>query len=186
MIITRSISHDNIAEICAIFIKDLQLIFVYNIEFNKNLLEMIKEDKEDEVIYKEAKLSIIGSILRVLRYCHHNKLILRQFSPEHIIIKPDYTPVLFNLSSAVFEDEIRIEITKLFNGFVAPEIIKEKAISVKVDIFTFGVIAFILFSYKFPYYCENRKNILSRMMQGRVRFNRDLEAVDEKSKDDVF
>lgn len=182
MIITRSISHDNIAEIGGIFIKGNQLVFIYNIEFNKNLLQMVKEDRGETAIHEEAKLSIAGSILRILRYCHHNKLMLRQFTPEHIIMKNGYTPVLFNLSSAVFEDEIGIELTKIFNGFVAPEIIKEDAMCVKVDIFTFGVIAFILFSKKFPYFCKDRKQILRLMMKDEVNFDAALLNVDEKSK----
>lgn len=97
----------------------------------------------------EAKaLTIILQILEALNYMHSKKIMHRDIKPENIIFKGTQDNIdigIVDLGFASFEDDYR----KLFvrcgtPGYVAPEILNDKEYDCKVDIFSVGVIFYMM------------------------------------------
>lgn len=93
-------------------------------------------------------LSIIYQIIESLNYMHSKKIIHRDIKPENIIFKGTQENIdiaLVDLGFATFEEDYK----KLFvrcgtPGFVAPEVLNDKEYNCKADIFSAGIIFYIM------------------------------------------
>ena len=121
----------------AIFIEGENLTFVYDVEAKDNLLQVLRLS---EPMTKAEQVKVLSTYAGILRYCHKNKVLMRQVSPSHFVLDNSGHPTLYDLSNAVFMDEIRQEMPKLYTGFVAPEILSNDQVSSKADMYTFGVL----------------------------------------------
>lgn len=96
----------------------------------------------------EAKtLTIILQILQGLENMHKNKIIHRDLKPENIIFKSSsqIDIGIVDLGFATYEEDY----DKLFKrcgtpGYVAPEILNDKPYNCKVDIYSCGIIFYIM------------------------------------------
>lgn len=89
----------------------------------------------------------------------------RDIKPENILIKDE---VFFDLKLADFGlSEIMGKKENLFTrcgtpGYVAPEVLEDKKYDFKCDVFSCGVILYILLTGCSPFYGKNYQEILSR------------------------
>lgn len=97
-------------------------------------------------------LTIILQILEGLFYMHSKRIIHRDLKPENIIFRgtqENIDIVIVDLGFATFEEDYK----KLFvrcgtPGYVAPEVLNDKDYNCKADIFSAGVIFYIMCSNK--------------------------------------
>ena len=97
----------------------------------------------------EAKaLTILLQIVEALSYMHSKAIIHRDLKPENIIFKGTQESIdiaIVDLGFATFEEDYR----KLFvrcgtPGYVAPEVLNDKNYNCKADVFSAGIIFYIM------------------------------------------
>ena len=98
----------------------------------------------------------------------------RDIKPENLLLKDEMS---FDLKLADFGlSEIIGKKENLFTrcgtpGYVAPEVLEDKKYDCKCDIFSAGVILYILLTGCSPFFGKNYQEILSRNRKGEVSYN---------------
>jgi len=102
---------------------------------------------------------------------HSKNIIHRDLKPENIIFKSsDYIDVgIVDLGFATLEKDY----DKLFKrcgtpGYVAPEILNDKPYNCKADIFSLGIIFYMLLNGKVPFYGKSYREIVYKNMKGDI------------------
>ena len=168
--ILRKTDHPNI----------LKLLSFYSNELSYNIITELCSEGElfDEInkngIFNEKKASyIIYQILSGINYCHKMNIIHRDIKPENIFIikREDYdNDLLFikigDFGTAKWFEENKIE-RKIVGSsyYIAPEVL-EKKYNEKCDLWSIGVIMYILLSGKLPFNGDNDIEICKRILNG--------------------
>jgi len=127
---------------------------------------------------EQKALAITMQILEGLAYMHERNIIHRDLKPENIIFKAanDIDLGIVDLGFATYEEDYR----KLFvrcgtPGYVAPEILNDKDYSCKVDVYSAGIILYIILTGRIPFNGSSYKQIVYKNMRGVINF--DFEAM---------
>jgi len=131
---------------------------------------IIKKGSQPE----QKALTITMQILEGLAYMHKMRIIHRDLKPENIIFKhsTDIDLAVVDLGFATHEDDYK----KLFvrcgtPGYVAPEILNDKPYNCKVDVYSAGIIFYIILTGKIPFNGNSYKQIVYKNMKGLINFD---------------
>jgi tetratricopeptide (TPR) repeat protein len=95
----------------------------------------------------DAKIDLLVQLLRALAYIHRRNVIHRDLKPTNILMGAEQLKVVdFGIAWAEFTAAIAGTI-----GYMSPEVLLGGSPSVASDLFSVGVIAYQLFSGRFPY-----------------------------------
>ena len=116
---------------------------------------------------------IMYQILSAINYCHKMKIIHRDLKPENILIKQDENGFYrvkicdFGTSQTFKIGDIQ---SKLVGSayYIAPEVIEKKYNS-KCDMWSCGVIMFVLLTRKAPFGGKNEKSIMENVKIGKYK-----------------
>lgn len=136
---------------------------------------------------KEAR-DLIKVCLETLAYLAENGVVHRDIKPENILLFSNNTDTDIKFAdfgfakfvSDLHEDEPICGTP----GYVAPEILKSKPYGCEVDIWSMGVICYILFVGYPPFYDDDQNKLFRKIKDGRFRFHEEywknisLEAMD--------
>jgi len=137
----------------------------------------------DKIVHKktfhesEARV-VIKKVLEVLQFCHSKGVVHRDLKPENILLAtPDENAPIkiadFGLSKIYDPDVQKEQSLKTMcgtPGYVAPEILKKRGYSVGVDIWSTGIILYILLCGFPPFYEDNRDKLFRKIMKGDYSF----------------
>lgn len=137
----------------------------------------------DKIVHKktfhesEARV-VIRKVLEVLKFCHEKGVVHRDLKPENILLAtPDENAPIkiadFGLSKIYDPDTQKDQSLKTMcgtPGYVAPEILKKRGYSVGVDIWSTGIILYILLCGFPPFYEDNRDKLFRKIMKGDYSF----------------
>lgn len=137
----------------------------------------------DKIVHKktfhesEARV-VIKKVLEVLQFCHSKGVVHRDLKPENILLAtPDENAPIkiadFGLSKIYDPDIQKEQSLKTMcgtPGYVAPEILKKRGYSVGVDIWSTGIILYILLCGFPPFYEDNRDKLFRKIMKGDYSF----------------
>eukprot|EP00111_Clytia_hemisphaerica_P023351 TCONS_00068747-protein len=138
--------------------------------------------------FNENGMKIIAKqLLEALKFCHSNRIIHRDVCPENIlwfnvptVKRPDVTPVLklidFNLSRKVPEDSTFLRADALGNpSYMAPECLSDEPIATfSGDIWSVGVLMFLLQSGYPPFFNDNYNHLLKNIQEANFVFPQHL------------
>lgn len=138
------------------------------------LFERIKENKK----FKEDKArEILNSIISAIEFCHAENIVHRDLKPENIMyrINDEGEDELVIID---FGDAKKVDDTENYNDFVGtafylpPEIVRNRKgwELKKSDMWSIGVIAYVLVTGRPPYYGTNHRDILKKILSTDLKF----------------
>eukprot|EP01017_Pseudomicrothorax_dubius_P024943 TRINITY_DN2657_c0_g1_i5.p1 TRINITY_DN2657_c0_g1~~TRINITY_DN2657_c0_g1_i5.p1 ORF type:complete len:420 (-),score=74.47 TRINITY_DN2657_c0_g1_i5:597-1856(-) len=167
----------------------IRLYEVYETDNHINLvLELLKGGELFEKIIekgfytdKDAKV-LMYKMLDALNYMHTKGIMHRDIKPENLILSSSENDVDIKIADFGLATYVDLE-EQLFKrcgtpGYVAPEVLADQLYQQKVDVYSAGVILYILLTGCSPFYGESYNTILIKNKKGEVSF--DFEGFDHK------
>ena len=167
--ILKQIDHPNIIKIFEFYnSKDAFYIITEYCE-GGDLFKLISQKK----IFTEIQCAyIMYQVLSAIKYCHKMKIMHRDLKPENILIykhnkeKDFYDVKICDFGTSIFFKKGEWQSKSCGSVYyVAPEVLKKKYNS-KCDLWSCGVIMFMLLTNKTPFGGRTNKEILTNVSQG--------------------
>ena len=116
---------------------------------------------------------VINDIANAVHYLHGMKIVHRDIKPENFLIFPlpngEHVVKLCDFGLAV---DARQTITEVCGSpsYVAPEVLRMENYGLPVDIWSCGVVFYILLCHFPPFYAENTRKLFQKIMKGNFDF----------------
>ncbi|XP_062023779.1 probable serine/threonine-protein kinase PBL3 [Rosa rugosa] len=143
--------HKNIVMLLGYCCKENQNILVYEYICNKSL-EWHLFDEKAEVLEWHRRHAIALGTAKGLRFLHEEcrggPIIHRDMRPSNILLTHDYVPMLGDFGLAKWKTNDDLESTRILGtlGYLAPEYAENGIVSVRTDVYAFGMILLQLIS----------------------------------------
>ena len=183
--------HPNILKLLSVYYNELYINIITELCSEGELYNEI--DKNG--IFNEKKASyVIYQILSAINYCHKMNIIHRDLKPENIFIvkREDYdNDLLFikigDFGTAKWFEENKIERNVVGSCYyIAPEVL-EKKYNEKCDLWSIGVIMYILLSGKPPFNGVNDEEIYKKILNGSYDLkNEPWDKISNEAKDLIY
>ena len=162
--ILKRMRHPNIVKMRDFFEEPMTYIIVMEyIEGGELFDRIVKKEFYNE---KEAR-DCVYIILSAVKYIHDRDVVHRDLKPENLLLKSDaddYNIKLADFGLAVDSTGETLTTDFAFSGYTAPEIISRRPYGKPADMWSVGVITYILLGGYPPFHHENKRE-LSRLIQ---------------------
>lgn len=146
------VQHRNVVNLLGYCAHGVEKLLVYEYVTNESLDKLLfKSDRRQELDWKR-RFDIICGVARGLLYLHedsHNCIIHRDIKASNILLDDKWVPKIadFGMARLYPEDQTHVN-TRVAgtNGYMAPEYVMHGHLSVKADVFSFGVLVLELIS----------------------------------------
>jgi calcium/calmodulin-dependent protein kinase I len=139
--------------------------------------------------YSEADArQVVQTLAECLKYLHDRKIVHRDLKPENILLSAALDDAkslkLADFGFARVVDEHGRRTACGTPGYLAPEILLGQTYGVSVDVWSLGVIIYILLCGYPPFYNNNQQLLFKSIRNGQFEFNKQYWAnVSEEAKD---
>ena len=182
--IVKSLDHPNIMKVYEFFQKDDYLYIISELLSGGELLQKINENNQ---LSEDVSAFIMKQIFSAVDFCHQKGITHRDLKPENILIesKEEANKEFFTIKIIDFGTSGQLKKGELLNEnvgtplYIAPEIINNKKYNEKCDLWSCGVIMYMILSGQPPFKGENEEEIYQAIKNG--KFNFDDEKWDEIS-----
>eukprot|EP00303_Exanthemachrysis_gayraliae_P008394 CAMPEP_0205999402 /NCGR_PEP_ID=MMETSP1464-20131121/829_1 /ASSEMBLY_ACC=CAM_ASM_001124 /TAXON_ID=119497 /ORGANISM="Exanthemachrysis gayraliae, Strain RCC1523" /LENGTH=375 /DNA_ID=CAMNT_0053372601 /DNA_START=16 /DNA_END=1143 /DNA_ORIENTATION=- len=126
--------------------------------------------------YTEAEAaSVVGQIARALHYMHDHGVTHRDLKPENVLLKDSsQNPVVkvsdFGLASVIDSNHDVMKTAVGTPAYVAPEVLKAEGYGPEVDLWSLGVVLYVLISGYHPFMDENYVGLYSKISAGEYEY----------------
>ena len=182
--ILKTLDHPNIIKVYEYFQDDAAIYIVTDLCSGGELFEHILKEKN----FNEKKAAILmRQILSAISYCHERNLVHCDLKPENIMfesLSSENTVKIIDFGNSSF----CVGDQKLSNRFgsvyyVAPEVLKS-SYNEKCDIWSLGVILYLILSGKPPFNGANDQLILKKVYEGKYSMDGpEWESISPEAKD---
>ncbi|XP_030748715.1 calcium/calmodulin-dependent protein kinase type 1-like [Sitophilus oryzae] len=169
--VLRRLKHPNIVQLLETFEDKSRVFLVMELVTGGELFDRIVEKGS----YTEKDASdLIRQVLEAVDYMHEQGVVHRDLKPENLLYySPDEDSKImisdFGLSKM---EESGIMATACGTpGYVAPEVLAQKPYGKAVDVWSIGVISYILLCGYPPFYDENDANLFAQILKGEYEFH---------------
>uniref|UniRef100_A0A1B0B9E4 Protein kinase domain-containing protein n=1 Tax=Glossina palpalis gambiensis TaxID=67801 RepID=A0A1B0B9E4_9MUSC len=165
------LTHPNIVQLYETFEDKSKIYLVMELVTGGELFDRIVEKGS----YTEKDASdLIRQILEAVAYMHKEGVVHRDLKPENLLFySPDDDAKImisdFGLSKT--EDSGTMATACGTPGYVAPEVLAQKPYGKAVDVWSIGVISYILLCGYPPFYDENDANLFAQILKGDFEFD---------------
>jgi calcium-dependent protein kinase len=176
----RSLDHPNISKLYEFFRDEKYYYLIFDYCEEGELLNLLKKRGRG---YPEASVAyIMKQLLSVVAYCHSGNILNRDLRLENILVESiewkeihgDEVPLL-NIRVSDFKSARSYKNSKKLNKkvgnpyYVAPEVLKRKY-NEKCDIWSCGIIAYILLCGKPPFSGTTDREVLDKVEFGTLEY----------------
>lgn len=143
--VLRAINHDYIIKLFEVYESDKYIHLVFEYLEGGELFERIKS----KGLYQERDaMNVMRNLLLSLDYLHEKGIVHRDLKPENLILASkdnDYNLKIadFGLASFIQRSEL-LYLRCGSPGYVAPELLEDKGYNAKADVFSAGVILYVM------------------------------------------
>jgi len=120
----------------------------------------------------------VATIASALDYCHSRGIVHRDLKPENILLTSKEDDGSIKIADFGFAKQFDLSMgdesltTSCGTpGYVAPEILNGKSYGAEVDMWSFGVIIYILLCGYPPFHDDNQKNLFAKIRRGEYDFD---------------
>jgi len=135
---------------------------------------------------REAR-DLVFTILMVIKYLHDQNIVHRDLKPENLLLSSKSDDSLIKLADFGFAIHVNgLSITNQCGtpGYIAPEILKNKPYGKPCDMWSFGVILYILLGGYPPFHDDNQRALFRKICKAEYTFHPDYwSGVSEDAKD---
>lgn len=182
--ILKELDHPNIVRMYEFFEDEKRYYLVTEICKGGELFdEVIARGKFSE---KDAAV-LIKQVLSCINYCHSNNIVHRDLKPENILLESskefDEIKIIDFGTSLVYDPAKALEEKLGTPYYIAPEVLN-KSYSNKCDIWSIGVIVYILLSGVPPFNGSSDQEIMRKVRAGKFSFDEKCwQKISERAKD---
>lgn len=171
ILILSQIDHPNVIKLFETYETDEELFLVMELMKGGELFDRIVEN--EFFTEREAK-EIISPIVDAVNYWHELNIIHRDLKPENLLYESSDEGSLIKISDfgiARFVPSATFATTAWGTpGYVAPEVIMGKKYGKEVDVWSIGVILYILLWGYPPFYSESNSELFEQIKEGKIEF----------------
>ncbi|CAM9187931.1 unnamed protein product [Ectocarpus fasciculatus] len=157
MAIMLELDHPNIIKLLDFFEKKDHFYMVVEKVRGGELFDRIVE----KVVYNEKEArDLVSTLLQAVKYCHDRGIVHRDLKPENLLLVSEKDDALVKVADFGFAQKFMPEsgLTTQCGtpGYVAPEILMRKKYDAAVDMWSVGVITYILLGGYPPFHDDNQ------------------------------
>ncbi|KAJ3413157.1 hypothetical protein HDV05_008360 [Chytridiales sp. JEL 0842] len=179
------VRHENIIQLYEMFEIDNKIYLVMELVTGGELFDdIVSRGKYTEV--DAAK--IVHKMLLAIDYLHSLGIAHRDLKPENLLLSHKGADAKIMISdfglSKIFDEDEVMKTACGTPGYVAPEVLRKKGYGREVDLWSLGVITYILLCGYPPFYDQNNVALFKQIMSGKYEFDRPWwDNISEKAKD---
>ncbi|KAJ3043213.1 calcium calmodulin-dependent protein kinase type 1G [Rhizophlyctis rosea] len=183
--ILQKVKHENIIQLYEMYEMDNKIYLIMELVTGGELFdEIVSRGKYSEV--DAAK--IVYKILLAIEYLHEIGIAHRDLKPENLLLSERGKNAKLMISdfglSKIFSDEEVMKTACGTPGYVAPEVLQRKGYGKAVDLWSIGVITYILLCGYPPFYHKDNVELFKQIMAGKYEFDRPWwENISDQAKD---
>ncbi|KAM4747070.1 death-associated protein kinase 2 [Rhinophrynus dorsalis] len=174
--ILQDIQHPNIITLQDVYENKTDVVLILELVSGGELFDFLAQK---ESLSEEEATRFIKQILEGVNYLHTRKIAHFDLKPENIMLLDKSVPVPhiklidFGLAHKIEEG---VEFKNIFGTpeFVAPEIVNYEPLGLAADMWSIGVITYILLSGASPFLGENKQETLSNITAVNYEFDEEF------------
>ena len=181
--VLKKMDHPNIIKVFEFYMDDDNYYMITEYCSDGDLFDFVKDSKLNEI----QSAYIMFQLFSALNYCHKMKIIHRDLKPENIFIsKKEINGFIrikvgdFGASQIFKKGDFQKEVVGSVY-YIAPEVIL-KNYNFKCDLWSCGIILYILLTHKMPFFADNDEDILKKILSSEYDTNK-LSKFSDNTKD---
>ncbi|KAK7116700.1 hypothetical protein V1264_002333 [Littorina saxatilis] len=172
--ILRCIDHPNVISLHEVYDTKMEVILVLELVSGGELFEYISEK---EALSEEEASSFIKQILEGVKHLHDNKIVHLDLKPENIMLlnhnSTNIKLIDFGLARRLTDQEDMRAMMGTAE-FIAPEVVSYEPLSLATDMWSIGVITYILLSGSSPFLGDSQQETYHNITALNYEFDHDL------------
>ncbi|KAI5694342.1 hypothetical protein M8J76_004772 [Diaphorina citri] len=165
------LTHPNIVQLIETFEDKHKVYLVMELVTGGELFDRIVE--KGSYTEKDASM-LIRQVLEAVDYMHEQGVVHRDLKPENLLYysrDEDSKIMISDFGLSKMEDSRTMATACGTPGYVAPEVLAQKPYGKAVDVWSIGVISYILLCGYPPFYDENDANLFAQILKGEFEFD---------------
>jgi tRNA A-37 threonylcarbamoyl transferase component Bud32 len=186
VLILRALNHPNILKCYGFFDENEFYYLVMEYMAGGELFDRIVQ----KTFYSEKEArDVVYILLSTIHYCHIRNIVHRDLKPENLLLSNSQDDAFIKLADFGFAISSQGGFSTLKTqcgtpGYVAPEILSTQPYGKAVDMWSIGVITYILLGGYPPFYDDNQKVLFEKIKKGEYSFHPEYwDAVSVEAKD---